>query len=75
MKRTDGSLTTVQAHRVVVRDGATTFEHRTRDSWHPELSVRNHDIDTVQRRVSEIDGRWTWVLEQPVEGRGLSPRP
>ena len=64
VKTTDGSLTTVQAHRVVMRDGETTFERRTKDSWRQQLSLSNHDIETVQRRVSEIDGRWTWVLER-----------
>ncbi|WP_344106735.1 hypothetical protein [Nocardiopsis rhodophaea] len=60
---TDGSLHTEQALRVRTDNDNLYLEHRSSGDWSPVFGSPLADIEQVQRRYTEYNGRWVWVTE------------
>ncbi|MGH8869008.1 MAG: hypothetical protein ACRDYU_13565 [Actinomycetes bacterium] len=61
----DGAEQTVQANRVVSDATATRFERPSAGAWAAVLEVPTDDVSAIARRITEFDGRWTWITERP----------
>nr|WP_017616762.1 hypothetical protein [Nocardiopsis gilva] len=60
---TDGSLRTEQALRVRTDTDNLYLEQRSSGDWNPVFDSPLADIEQVQRRYTENNGRWVWVTE------------
>lgn len=69
----DGRERLVAADRVTGNEMSTTFEVRSQDQWQIVLHLPADGIASVARRITEVDGRWTWVRTDP-EQRLRAPR-
>ncbi|CAM4052676.1 hypothetical protein GCM10009799_30120 [Nocardiopsis rhodophaea] len=63
VRMTDGTLRTEQALRVRTDAHNLYLEDRAAGAWRPVLDVRLDQVDQIQRRFTENDGRWVWLTE------------
>ncbi|WP_246062319.1 hypothetical protein [Haloactinospora alba] len=55
---------TVQALRARADTQTLYLESRSAGLWKSELDLPLDQVQRVQRRFTENDGRWTWLTEQ-----------
>lgn len=73
----DGRERQIAADRVTADATSTTFEVRTQGRWEIVLHLPTVGIESIARRITEVDGRWTWVKTDPLNapetrGTGMS---
>lgn len=66
----DGAERTVWADRVIADWAQTAFERRSEGQWETVLVVPNRQVAGVFRRVTEAEGRPSWVTERPQQALG-----
>lgn len=59
-----GDVHTIQALRVRADTHTLYLESRAAGLWKSELNLPLDQVERVQRRFTENDGRWTWLTEQ-----------
>lgn len=70
-RRHDGTERTVHADRVLTDSLHTIFEVRAAQDWQVVLALPTDTVAAVQRRITEVDGRWSWVVERPQHTLGV----
>lgn len=63
----DGRERQIAADRVTGDAMSTTFEIRTQGRWEIVLHLPTVGIESIARRITEVDGRWTWVKTDPLK--------
>jgi hypothetical protein len=64
LRKTDGTVETVQAIRLRADDETLHLEKRAAGLWQPALSVPLHEVERIQRRMNEPNGNWAWRNER-----------
>ena len=71
---TDGSTQTITAARVVVVDEEVRFQSSNGDDWAAVAVAPLSDVQQVQRRFNEADGRVRWKEEREVSEAAAAVR-
>lgn len=64
LRKTDGSVETVQATRLRTDAENLLLQRRAAGMWQTALSVRLDEVERVQRRMNEPNGNWAWRNER-----------
>ena len=67
----DGSELIVDADRVLSSSLHTIFQVRRNGVWAVVLELRNDTVVALERRIAEMDDRWSWTAELPTRRLGL----
>lgn len=65
----------ITADRVRADSHVTLFERLKDSNWDVVLELPTPSVQGIQRRLTELDGRWIWRAEQPMPAVGLRFRP
>lgn len=61
----DGSSKVVVAGRALSDENGLCLEQLVDGRWKCVYAVSHDDVDRFQRRVTEPNGSWTWILARP----------
>jgi hypothetical protein len=75
LRSVDGSTRSVTAGRVVIGDTELRFQSPATSGWVTVDSARLPDVERVERRFNEPDGRVRWVEEAEVNAAAAASRP
>ncbi|WP_046472508.1 hypothetical protein [Allosalinactinospora lopnorensis] len=64
IQTTDGAQRTQRAQLMRTDANTLHFDDRIGGAWHTVLTLPLTEVDHVQRRFTENDGKWVWLTEQ-----------
>jgi hypothetical protein len=70
VRTVEGDERQIAADRVIADATTTCFEVRGTGRWEKVLGLPSGRIESVARRVTEVDGRGTWVRTEPTRVLG-----
>lgn len=60
-----GVIRQIEAQRAVRDETLVSFENRTSIGWEAQLQAPVETIESIRRRITDLDGTWRWIPYRP----------